>query len=162
MSERNSGDAIGWLILIVSALVALMLVLGAHFARAHDHNHPERNAWLKSLHAKNTTWCCDGNDTDVVEDWETTAGGYRVKFRGTWFDVPEGANRRWPQYQRRGAAVDEQGLWRAFGEVLHAGVDVMREANTPQRLCSKRRHRARAVPQILDRAAALGPSVQHG
>lgn len=91
MSKSNSGSVIGWLILIVAALVALMFVLTVHFARAHDHTNPERNDWLKSLHAKNKTWCCDGNDTDVIDDWEAKAGGYRVKFRGQWFDVPEGS-----------------------------------------------------------------------
>lgn len=76
------------------ALVGAALMLAAVTvapARAHDHNHPEMNDWLKSLHAKNRTWCCDGNDTDAIEDWGTKGDGYRVKFRGQWFDVPEGA-----------------------------------------------------------------------
>jgi hypothetical protein len=68
--------------------LAFMLVTRAY---PHDHQHLDRNDWLKSLHANNRTWCCDGNDTDAVEDWEAKAGGYRVKFRGQWFDVPEGA-----------------------------------------------------------------------
>lgn len=80
-----------WLALIAAGLVALMLVLTAHFARAHDHDRPELTPWLKSLHAKDKTWCCDGNDTDAIEDWETKGNRYRVKFRGQWFDVPEGA-----------------------------------------------------------------------
>ena len=77
---------------VITAIgVVILLVLLMLPARAHDHNHPERNDWLKSLHAKNKTWCCNGDDYDEIEDWETSAGGYRVKFRGAWFDVPQGA-----------------------------------------------------------------------
>ena len=81
----------GWLWLTVVSIVVLMMALGVHFSKAHDHNNPVRNEWLKSLHANNKTWCCDGNDTDQIEEWETKGNGYRVKFRGTWFDVLEGS-----------------------------------------------------------------------
>lgn len=60
-------------------------------AFGHDHLHPANNDYLKSLHSKNKTWCCDGNDTDAIEDWDTKDTRYRVKFRGQWFDVPDDA-----------------------------------------------------------------------
>ena len=75
----------------VALLTAGMLFSACVAAFAHDHNHPEMNGWLKSLHAKNATWCCDGNDTDAIEDWEAAGVRYRVKFRGVWYDVPEGS-----------------------------------------------------------------------
>lgn len=76
-------------VLLVVVLVGAMLLAAKAFG--HDHNHPERNDWLKSLHARNKTWCCNGNDHDPIDDWETKGNSYRVKFRGEWFDVPEGA-----------------------------------------------------------------------
>lgn len=89
----NDGRSAGYLILFICCLVVLLFALSAFFGRAqaHDHEHPAMNEWLKSLHAKNKTWCCDGNDTDAIEDWETKGDHFRVKFRGQWFDVPDEA-----------------------------------------------------------------------
>lgn len=76
---------------LIGALVLIAAMIAAWAAFAHDHKHPERNDYLKSLHSKNKTWCCNGDDYDSFDDWETKDGGYRVKFRGQWFDVPDGA-----------------------------------------------------------------------
>lgn len=86
MSQRVA-DLIG-LALLAAGLIYLASI---NFVHAHDHNNPANNEWLKSLHSKNKTWCCDGNDTDAIEDWDTKGGHYRVKFRGQWFDVPDDA-----------------------------------------------------------------------
>ncbi len=80
-----------WLALLVLSVILLMMALSIHPIRAHDHARPERNDWLKSLHSKSKAHCCDGNDTDAIEDWETKDSRYRVKFRGEWYDVPESA-----------------------------------------------------------------------
>jgi hypothetical protein len=82
---QNSDSKFG----LVMVIIGLVFLLKPAFG--HDHNHPERNEWLKSLHSKEKTWCCDGNDTDAIEEWETKGNKYRVKFGGQWFDVPEGA-----------------------------------------------------------------------
>lgn len=60
---------------------------------AHDHSRPHLNEWLKSLHSKGGAWCCNGDDTDEIEDWDTkgTGGNYRVKWQGQWYDVPDTA-----------------------------------------------------------------------
>jgi len=76
---------------IVTIGVVIMLVLLVAPGRAHDHVRPFLNDWLKGLQSKNNNLCCDGNDTDAIEDWETRDSRYRVKFRGEWFDVPESA-----------------------------------------------------------------------
>lgn len=76
---------------IATVGVVILLVLLVSPARSHDHSKPHINDWLKGLHAKNNTWCCNGDDYDTIDDWETKGAGYRVKFRGQWFDVPEGA-----------------------------------------------------------------------
>lgn len=68
-------------------LIALLLMTGV--ALAHDHSNTDLNPWLKGLHAKDKTWCCDGKDTDSIDEWETRGNRYRVKFRGQWFEVPE-------------------------------------------------------------------------
>lgn len=67
-------DRIGCLIIVVAFLVAIMFVVAAN---AHDHARPDLTPWLKSLFAKNKTHCCDGNDTDAIEDWETSGNHYR-------------------------------------------------------------------------------------
>lgn len=71
--------------------IVILLVLLVSPSRAHDHSRPGLKDWLTTLHSKNKTWCCDGNDTDAIEDWETKGDRYRVKFRGEWFDVPDSA-----------------------------------------------------------------------
>lgn len=81
----------GWLALIFVSVILLLTAIGIHHAGAHDHARPVMNDWLKSLHSKSRAWCCDGNDTDAIEDWETRESRYRVKFRGQWYDVPESA-----------------------------------------------------------------------
>lgn len=81
----------GWVALIIGSVLFLILALVIRPAFAHDHNRPELNEWMMGLHAKNSTWCCDGNDTDAIEDWETRDDHYRVKFRGEWFEVPDSA-----------------------------------------------------------------------
>lgn len=80
-----------WLALAIFSLIALVMLLSIGPISAHDHARPAMNDWLKSLHSKGKAWCCDGNDTDAIEDWETKDSRYRVKFRGQWFDVPESA-----------------------------------------------------------------------
>lgn len=80
-----------WLTLIVVSILILLVALSIHPIRAHDHARPELNDWLKSLHSKNNTWCCDGRDHDPIDDWEAKDNRYRVKFRGQWYDVPETA-----------------------------------------------------------------------
>ena len=77
-----------WIIPIAAALV--LLAIGVN-ARAHDHSRPGLNDWLKSLTSKKNVWCCDGNDTDAIDAWETKGERYRVRFRGQWFDVPDDA-----------------------------------------------------------------------
>lgn len=89
---KPSGEFIGRNFIALAWMVVCVLWLLATWpARAHDHNHPEMNDWLKSLHSKGGAWCCNGDDTDPIDAWETKGNGYRVKFRGEWFDVPEGA-----------------------------------------------------------------------
>lgn len=89
-SKTGVQSQLGALIAIIGFTV---LALGAFVraAGAHDHASPVNNEWLKSLTSKNKTLCCDGNDTDAIEDWETKDSRYRVKFRGQWFDVPDDA-----------------------------------------------------------------------
>lgn len=79
-------------VLIIGALIALLIVF-AFPAFGHDHSNPGNNDWMKSLHSTGKTWCCNGDDTDAIEDWDTAGpgGSYRVRFRGAWFNVPENA-----------------------------------------------------------------------
>lgn len=84
----------GWLFLIVLSVILLamaLLIHSTHPARAHDHNRPGLIEWLKTLQNRNSAACCNGDDTDAIEDWETKDSRYRVKFRGVWYDVPDSA-----------------------------------------------------------------------
>ena len=87
LRERVSG----WMVLIIVSLVLLVMALSIHPIRAHDHSRPGLIEWLKTLQSRNNAPCCDGDDTDPIEDWETKDSRYRVKFRGQWYDVPESA-----------------------------------------------------------------------
>lgn len=91
MSEPPTGR--GWLMWTAAWVVLLIALLVVHFstAHAHDHQRPELTDWMTGLHSKNRTWCCKGDDTDPIDEWETKGDHYRVKFRGQWFDVPEDA-----------------------------------------------------------------------
>lgn len=80
-----------WLALLIVSLIVLTMAIFIHPLRAHDHTRPFLNDWLKGLQSKNNMLCCDGNDTDAIEDWETKDNRYRVKFRGAWYDVPDSA-----------------------------------------------------------------------
>ena len=78
-------------IVIVFVIVVLGACAAIYKAWGHDHSRPMLNDWLKSLHSKNKAWCCNGDDTDAIEDWDTKDSRYRVKFRGNWYDVPDEA-----------------------------------------------------------------------
>ena len=82
-----------WLSLIVVSVILLVMAIMIHPAFPHDHNHPERNDWLKSLYAKGGAWCCNGDDVTYLDgsDWETKGDHYRVRIDGEWLDVPDSA-----------------------------------------------------------------------
>ena len=86
MTQRTA-DWIG-LALLLAGMIYLATI---NFVQAHDHKNAANNEWLKSLYSRGGAWCCDGNDTDDIEDWDTKGGKYRVKWRGQWFDVPDEA-----------------------------------------------------------------------
>lgn len=80
-----------WLVMIAFSIALLLSALWIHRVRAHDHAQPANNDWLQSLTSKGKVSCCDGNDTDALDDWEAAGDRYREKFRGQWFDVPDEA-----------------------------------------------------------------------
>ncbi len=93
-------------LVVVTALLAKPAIGPA---QAHDHQHPELNAWYESLRSVKGP-CCDGSDAKRVDDadWDTKDGHYRVRLEGEWVDVPDeavvaGPNRAgrtmvWPYY----------------------------------------------------------------
>lgn len=85
----QGGQSIGPAITTVGVVVWLVLLMSV--GRAHDHSRPALTDWLKTLKNQKNDSCCDGNDTDAIDDWETKDSRYRVKFRGQWYDVPEAA-----------------------------------------------------------------------
>jgi len=92
LTDRFRPDLNGVARFVIMFLLAMAVGFAAlQLASAHDHKHAERNEWLQTLHAKDKTWCCNGDDTDEIDAWEAKADGYRVKYRGQWFDVPESA-----------------------------------------------------------------------
>lgn len=86
----QGGEKLGPALATVGVVIVLFLLMST-VGRAHDHARPALTDWLKSLTSKDKALCCDGTDTDAIEDWETKDNRYRVKFRGQWFDVPESA-----------------------------------------------------------------------
>lgn len=100
----------GWVVLLIWGACLFAFAMSVH---AHDHANPVNNEWLKSLHSKGGAWCCDGNDTDQIEDWDTKGGKYRVKWHGQWYEVPADALVEGPN--KSGAPL----LWmyKGWGEV---------------------------------------------
>ena len=86
----QGGDKLGPALATLGVAIVVFLLM-ATVGRAHDHARPALTDWLKYLTSKDNALCCDGTDTDAIEDWETKDNRYRVKFRGQWFDVPESA-----------------------------------------------------------------------
>jgi hypothetical protein len=77
-------------------LLSVLGILAASSVMAHDHDHPELDAWYRSLSSPVGGFCCDGSDALSIldPDWETTAdpeNPYRVKFEGEWLTVRKGA-----------------------------------------------------------------------
>lgn len=79
---------LAWMLLAYAVLAMFIFSMTAY---AHDSHKPHLLDWLRSLTSKNGAWCCNGEDTDPIDAWRTSGDGYRVSFRGTWYDVPEGA-----------------------------------------------------------------------
>lgn len=121
-----------WLLLIGACLAALLLLLGIHFAHAHDHERPELTPWFKQLKS-GKGMCCDGSDALHLRDvdWEVKGEHYRVRIpkngadmakaamgeqvESDWVDVPkdavidepnrDGSTLVWPLYGYMGASV---------------------------------------------------------
>lgn len=82
----------GYIVAGIIALGAIVLLCGR--SHAHDHEHPELNDWLMTLHSPGGGPCCDMSDTNHVNDldWETQSkdnSHYRVRIDGKWIDVPD-------------------------------------------------------------------------
>jgi len=86
-----------------------------HFAAARDldgrYAGSPLKSWFESLRSRKGPCCSDADGTALSDvDWEMTAGHYRVRIEGQWWDVPEEAvisepNRAgrtmvWPIYYR--------------------------------------------------------------
>ncbi len=80
---------------LIAAIVLLVLALGfifggGHKAYAHDPNTHQPDS-LSEARSKLFGSCCIGDDYQKirVENWETTATGWRVFYKGKWLDVPK-------------------------------------------------------------------------
>jgi hypothetical protein len=79
--------------LIGFALATAMLVVRGH---AHDHDHPERNAWMMALENAAGDFCCGPNDYNAVKDvqwdvWRDYEGfsHYKVFVENDWLKVDD-------------------------------------------------------------------------
>lgn len=112
-SIRNAGRT---RLLLFSGAVALIAhAPSLHVAVARDLDGRYANSplksWFESLRSRKGPCCSDADGTALSDvDWEMTAGRYRVRIEGQWWDVPEDAvitepNRAgrtmvWPIYYR--------------------------------------------------------------
>lgn len=88
---KRVGEIVFWGVIALATAIVLLVIFYHSTVHAHDHNRPDLNDWMKGLHSANKTWCCVGDDTDAIDAWEAKDKGYRVKFRGEWYDVPKSA-----------------------------------------------------------------------
>lgn len=78
---------------MAAAGIAMLIGLWVAFAWAHDHARSELDGWFKSLKSNGGAYCCDGSDATSLDnvDWDSKDGRYRVRIKGAWVDVPDGA-----------------------------------------------------------------------
>ena len=91
----NRGGA-GWIIFILSAILALVFLITSLIgqAHAHDKNRPELDSWYRSLKSGKGP-CCGGPSEDATHlselQWRTKGDGYEVFIENEWIDVPPAA-----------------------------------------------------------------------
>lgn len=95
-------------------LLALLLLLAALPAAAHDAKHPEWTDWLMSQHNQNDGSCCDGEDVIQLSDseWHIAGDHYEVLHNGGWLSVPA-----WAMTQGRDNITGGALLWLWHGRV---------------------------------------------
>ena len=100
--------------LVGAAVLACVLVdcaLMPH--KAHAHN-PLTHAADNLSDATSDAYgvCCSGDDYHIIQEWETTATGYRIKFKGEWIEAkrnvkvsnmtnPDGEAKAWIYYSEQ-------------------------------------------------------------
>ena len=86
------------------ALVALT-ALGGGLSQARDDGRyagSPMKPWFDSLHSKRGPCCADADGMILKEvDWDTKDGHYRVFIEGKWWDVPDDAVIREPNWDGR-------------------------------------------------------------
>lgn len=112
-SIRNSCRAS--LLLFAGTVALITHAPFLHLAAARDLDGRYANSplksWFESLRSRKGPCCSDADGTALSDvDWDMTAGHYRVRIEGQWWDVPEDAvitepNRAgrtmvWPIYYR--------------------------------------------------------------
>lgn len=80
----NNLKAVDWL--LVALCTVSFLAVWSSTGRAHD---PMTHQVDELANAKSDAYgvCCSGDDYVRVSTWETTATGYRVMYKGQWFDA---------------------------------------------------------------------------
>src|SRR6266404_1035866 len=78
------------------AILILIFIVGTisgfELAIAHDHDHPELDAWFDGLKSDKGP-CCSYADGEAISDadWKSVDGHYQVRFGIEWVDVPDSA-----------------------------------------------------------------------
>lgn len=93
-----------WWWLLVGLICGLAYVLLLESSRAHDHDKPDLNAWMKTLRAPGSNvGCCSTTDATVLtnEEWQSNGTHYTVRLYGIWIDVPDGAVLKSPNLDGR-------------------------------------------------------------
>ncbi len=78
---------------VLFSLFTFMASAWAHDSTSHAELSPEIRNWINGLKDAGGTSCCstaDGYQPEEV-DWDADAKGYRVRWKGEWFRVPDSA-----------------------------------------------------------------------
>lgn len=78
-----------WLLISLCAAVFCGVAFNTKKAHSHDPQTHQTDA-LSEAHSDAYGRCCSGDDYLYVrvQDWETTATGYRVLYKGQWLEAP--------------------------------------------------------------------------
>ena len=107
-TERSKAGWRDWKIFVafVFVFVTAHLILAPHIAAARDVDGRYANSplkgWFQNLRSGRGPCCSDADGTALSDlDWEAKDGHYRVRIRGLWWDVPDDAVIKEPNFAGR-------------------------------------------------------------
>ncbi len=87
MRYRLKHNIINFLLLLGSVVLAIFMFIAVYGTKARAHS-PDTHQTDSLADAKSEAYglCCNGEDWVRISQWETTASGYRIFYKGEWLE----------------------------------------------------------------------------